>query len=662
MSSTSLTIALLAFTGLGAALAAPLAWARGYAYGHAEAGLDKASGSAGRITAGRITASAGLQIAASALTAEPERRTLSGLAIKYGVPGRTSAGLLKVRAGALKFPDDITRVKLTKEHDRGDSRGYLLAMSDGPDGIRMSFKASDGPEGDAAIREAQDKTRDGFSFDVVDAVIEGDEIVSALVVAVGQVGIPAYADTRIDDVAASQTPAAPGEATTTTEGNSMTEEQIARLAELRALPTLTQEEAAELATLVALEESTQASATDDDTDAASAAPAAPAAPSATASAATVIPAVPAGHTVTAGAARDTTDAYRARLNLAAERVARGDNLAQAITAAFGEVTHTANTDNIEQPAWSGELWSGVDYEPIWSDLYNSGPLTNWKGEGWRFTSKIEMADYAGDLNDVPGDTVTTEPSAYVAARMAVGVQIDRKYFDFPNADFINSLMKQFAESWTKQLDGKVKTYTTTNAVFATRKITVGKTNADATITAPAGSFSAADVGRKITGSGIPANATIASVTNSGSAELSANATNGTTVEAVIEAASTNLLKVVGRLVQAGRATQLGNLTGVVVNDDDLFELLDVTNDDVPRWLDLWKIDPTNFRTDSTIARGTVYGLVKPAATLRTLPGSPIRVNAQALAVGGVDEAAFGYWAVEKHHVAGVLKASYVPAS
>lgn len=59
---------------------------------------------------------------------------------------------------------------------------------------------------------------------------------------------------------------------------------------------------------------------------------------------------------------------------------------------------------------------------------------------------------------------------------------------------------------------------------AERVTDINTTNADATITAPAGTFSAADVGAAITGAGIPALTTILSVTNSGSAEMSANAT------------------------------------------------------------------------------------------------------------------------------------------
>jgi hypothetical protein len=44
--------------------------------------------------------------------------------------------------------------------------------------------------------------------------------------------------------------------------------------------------------------------------------------------------------------------------------------------------------------------------------------------------------------------------------------------------------------------------------------------------------------------------------------------------------------------------------------------------------------------------------------LRTLPGSPIRVSAQHIANGGVDEAFFGYWAIEEHHNSGIVSVAY----
>jgi hypothetical protein len=57
-----------------------------------------------------------------------------------------------------------------------------------------------------------------------------------------------------------------------------------------------------------------------------------------------------------------------------------------------------------------------------------------------------------------------------------------------------------------------------------RTISLTTTNASAAATAPAGTFSSADVGRTVTATGITAGTTIASVQSATAATLSANAT------------------------------------------------------------------------------------------------------------------------------------------
>ncbi len=62
---------------------------------------------------------------------------------------------------------------------------------------------------------------------------------------------------------------------------------------------------------------------------------------------------------------------------------------------------------------------------------------------------------------------------------------------------------------------------------------VGTTSASAAITGPAGSFNLTDAGRRISGTGIPAGATLLSVASATAATLSANATATGTVAATI---------------------------------------------------------------------------------------------------------------------------------
>jgi hypothetical protein len=600
----------------------------------------------------RITANAATQAltvtVAGQITASATSRTLGGPIVRYGEYGRTSAGRLRVRAGALRFPDDLSRVKLTEEHNRDKSRGHLVQMVDDGTGIRVTAKVSDGPLGDAALLEADDKTRDGFSFDVVDATVEGDEITDALVIAIGQVGIPAYDDLRIDSIAA---------AASNNPGENMTAAQRARLAELIALDTRTPEQEAELEQLTALAEANPEAAQ-------AAVPDAPAAPSpAAGQVAASIPAVPpvrpAAQTQPRGSAfdrmvREVTAGLRS--------VSEGGNGLQQISAALTDVIHTAHTSDIEQVAWSGELWSGLKYEPEWSDLFTTGPLTNWEGKGWRFLTTPSMQDYAGDKAAIPSGSVTTEDSTYEAARMAVGVDIDRKFYDFPNEAFVSGLFEKVRESWEIQLDAKIRAYVLAQSVVSTRTASVTTTNADATVTAATGTFKASDVGATITGTGIPGGTTILTVTNTGSIELSANATASGTVTATIGNQESSLIKAAARAALTLKRRRVGKASWIVVNDEDLFDLLDVTEDDLPAFLDLYGIEPKNFRSSPDVAPGTVLAGVKQAATVRTLPGSPIRVSAQHLANGGIDEAFFGYWAIEEHHTSGIATVTYKPAA
>ena len=72
-----------------------------------------------------------------------------------------------------------------------------------------------------------------------------------------------------------------------------------------------------------------------------------------------------------------------------------------------------------------------------------------------------------------------------------------------------------------------------------RDITVTTTATSAAITAPAGTFHEEDAGRTITGTGIPAGTTLASVTSDTAATLSAAATAGGTITATLGGQSAN---------------------------------------------------------------------------------------------------------------------------
>lgn len=618
--------------------------------------------------------SACFTVAAARATVDRARRTISGTLVRYGETGQTTIGPLRVKQiGALR-PDH--HVTLTPEHENDVRRGQLALVDDTAERMRVAVKVDDGPLGDAALDEAESRERGGLSFWVEDPVLEpatdggAPWLVAARLTHIGQVADPAFNSSRIDHIAATKTPGA----SRTNTGGIMTEEQRQRLAELRAMETRTDEQETEFAGLVALavdEAAPEAPAAEGDQVPADGdpAPEGDQAPQATApvAAGRPVPAVPGGIPLPRARTRERGKSYNQVVkevtSALQSQALTGTSAVNAIGAAFTDVISTAHTGNIEPVAWSGELWSGLEYQPVFLDLLAPANLEWFEGKGWRFTVTPEMQDYDGDKAAVPSGTVTTEPSEYEAERMAVGVDIDRKFYDFPNEAFVDGLFQRIRESWTIKQDGKVRSYITTNATKLTQTVTAARTSGETEVDGVTGTFTPAMIGSSITGTGIPANTVITDVSTGGSsAELSNAASSGTATATVltIDRAEASVLKAAGRLVQGLKNTRVGSPSFIVMNDDDYFSLMDINEQTLPSYLDLWGIDPKNFRSSPDVTAGTIIGGAKQAAKYRTLPGSPIRVSAQHLANGGIDEAFFGYWAIEKHHPQGIRSIRFQP--
>lgn len=532
-----------------------------------------------------------LTITAAGLLPDRARRQLAGTLFRYGETGYTSVGPLRVEdPSAITIPADLSAVELTREHDADVVRGHLALVDDNGERCYVVVQLVDGQLGDEALDEAESRQRAGLSWELVDCEVSPTGVLLAGTLnRIGQVAEPAFNSARVDQIAASHAAAVqPNE-----RGAHMTPEQIARLAELRAADQLAENERAELAALEAM-----ASAYGDEPAEEAPAeqpaeqPAEANAQPATVAASRRVPSVPTGVPARRGRQTSQAGAWERFCHDVVRAMQPGGGGQAAITAAFADVTNTANPGT-EAPAWSGELWSGLQYEPEWTPLLASGDLTSWEGSGWRWTTKPSMQDYAGDKTAVPSNALVTEPSSYEAARMAVGHDIDRKFWDFPGgAAFLQSYGEAAREDWAVKLDAKVRAFILANAV-------------------------------------------------------------------AYGAATTSVLKAAALAMFGVKQNTKARGTFIAVNDGDFLDLLDVSNDAVPAFLDVFNVQPGNFVVDAAVPAGTVVAGVKQAATVRTLPGSPIRVDAQHLANGGVDSAFFGYWAIEEHHTSGIVKTTFV---
>lgn len=106
----------------------------------------------------------------------------------------------------------------------------------------------------------------------------------------------------------------------------------------------------------------------------------------------------------------------------------------------------------------------------------------------------------------------------------------------------------------------------------------------------------------------------------------------------------DLIRAAAKARQIMKTTVRVEPTTYLVNPDDLFNLMNITNLDVPAYIEQLGADPAKFIDDASVPAGRVIAYHKEALKFGELPGSPIRVSADDVARGGTDEALFGYYA------------------
>lgn len=168
--------------------------------------------------------------AAASFSVDSTTRTVSGVAVPWGVVAKSAGRKWKFAPGSLHWGGDSTRVKLNRDHCREESFGYAATLESVDVGLSSAFKIARGEDGDEMLNLAQDRVYDGFSVEVdFDGLADGwepdpdDETVclvhSATLRAVALTAMPAFDGARVASVAASReevpmsAPVAPAPAT-----------------------------------------------------------------------------------------------------------------------------------------------------------------------------------------------------------------------------------------------------------------------------------------------------------------------------------------------------------------------------------------------------------------------------------------------------------------
>jgi hypothetical protein len=353
-------------------------------------------------------------------------RTLRGLVLPYSADGRTSAGLVRASAGRVRWAADLRRIKVFSGHNRERPVGYVTALTEGPDGLRAEIHLAATPDGDRALLEAREGTRDALSVELEDAdVDDAGELIAAELVAVALVPLPAFSDARIaagraddtddDDTDTDNLPADPDAGTGDDDDDTDAATTTERITERTTTVPVQNPPGAALAAR------------------------APAALAATRARTRTL----------------TLDAATAQL---AAAYVDGGRTAAALNAALADITPTSTTSAATNPVqWLGELWTPEYTELDWAQAVTKATLTSMRLTGWkRKAPGPQISPYAGDKAPIPTDgNLGFEPVNLLAHRHAVGADFDRIWLDFGDESVISTWLRLVAQDYAKKLDAAI---------------------------------------------------------------------------------------------------------------------------------------------------------------------------------------------------------------
>jgi hypothetical protein len=506
-----------------------------------------------------------LKVSGTLLTASAEDRTLTYRLVKYGEPGRTSKGIVTARRGSIKVPADVTTLFGNYQHDQDRRLSRAETITEDAEGLLLTASALPTPAGDELLAEALAGARPGVSVELERPAIRAGELLAGELIGFGHVVKPAYPSSLL-------TAADVGELPDDEDQDDEDEDQ----------------------------------GDEPDEDAPGDEPGSQTAETgeATMTASTKRP-----------AKRPTFQGVKPRVEnadadvLTANEVftllgTAGAESTPTLVAALSQVTQAGVFDVVHQPAWLGELWNGVDYEPEYTPLIGAAALTSMKMQGFVLTAKPTGGAYAGGGAEVPTSAVTAGMKEKDAERWAGGWNVDRVHVDFPSPEFWAAFWRAVNDDYARYIDAKVRTYLTTAANASPLEIP----SADIPATVPEALF------KLVRG-----------------------------------------VRHLKRTLSGGKATFA--LFGEDLYDDWLF----LTSDSAPQYVQAQLnalsglTDGIEIIGDAAVGAGVVRVGTKNTAKLHQLGGAtPIRVSTQDVAHGNMTEAAFAYDGIMENSKVGLV--------
>jgi len=533
------------------------------------------------------------KIEAGDLFANLEERVVSGMLLPYGEVGRTNLGRFAVEAHKIDIPADVSVLMANENHSQVEPRARFLTATDTPAGVVASFKIGKNPEGDALLARIEERRKAGvpmaLSAEVKDIVIKAGKAIAGKLTGAAFVDRGAFPSAVL---MASDTEGAYHYETEYTDDEGRTW----RLVEDSKTTTEETENGSTTTTVTTVTEE-ETSAEDAEENEEEEADVATAPSTLMAKAPHEAPAAPTAREMFAimEAYREgrATDVMMARLD-GQFHVGGQANL----FAALNDITYDAAGAPVPYnnvPQWIGELYDGVEYKQLVAPLIASADnLTAKKVTGFRWVTKPNGGTWAGNKTNIPSNSPTTEPFEAEADLWAGGHDhaIEHKLFNTPG--YFESYWKAMAEGHKRWEDALVL----------------------AALLAEATDVEADD----------PSALTI-------SAAMSALIDGAAQVVQAGAIPTFALLDLAGwkQIMKTPKNEALAYLNAALGLEEGALEGVGFT-----------------FRPHASIDAGHVLVGARPAATLRRLPGAPVRVEAPDTVKGGTDTNMFAAGLVEVH--------------
>jgi hypothetical protein len=365
--------------------------------------------------------------------ADEHGRRIRGVVVPYGVASAPTSNGNRYRFHRPPTNADEL-IDLVREHDPDAVVGRLDGWEHGVDHLAASVRPFSTTAGNDALIEATERVRTGFSIgaDAVDPILAADGVYDVgdwTARHIGLVRRPAFTDSTITSVAASQAPPQDDDQDQDDQDDETTEDTTADL-----------------------EDDDQE---DDDV---------------TTIQSTTTPPVELARRPRRSA--DLTFA-RARDELA-DAIRRSPDAA-FVNAALSDIVPAGDAGGgFLQPQWLGELWTPIAARRDYINSLNRQTLTTGtKVYGWRWATTPVVGSYAGNKTPIPSNAAATEPAEAPISRLAGGWDVDRIYVDLGDPGFLEAFFQAATRDYAIKTEGLVSAALQADATDETATDLVG---------------------------------------------------------------------------------------------------------------------------------------------------------------------------------------------